>query len=223
LLWPLACAASAQDLPGLGTHASRLEIDVDQPPWRIIGRVQTGLGERCTGFAVAPNVIETAGHCLWIARTGHFVPAWDVHALFGYRMGAFRIHARATQIVVASGYDPHREATTAWTDRALIVLDQPVVKAADLLPMVPTRGGMAAMLGGYQQDRSEIAIGDTRCRIVAIDRIGTHTMLRHDCAGTHGVSGAPLLVRDDGGHWGIAGVAVLAFAGAGGLAASLPH
>jgi protease YdgD len=43
-----------------------------------------------------------------------------------------------------------------------------------------------------------------------------HNLLRHSCAATRGVSGAPLLARAPDGSWGIAGVASLASLGAGG-------
>jgi protease YdgD len=39
---------------------------------------------------------------------------------------------------------------------------------------------------------------------------GGHTLLLHDCNGTHGTSGAPLLVRGADGSWQVAGLQELA-------------
>jgi protease YdgD len=69
-------------------------------------------------------------------------------------------------------------------------------------------------LGGYSQDRNEIIMADTDCRITGagLDR-GGHKLLRHDCVATRGASGAPLLLPGDGGGWRIAGLEVGAFIG----------
>jgi protease YdgD len=58
------------------------------------------------------------------------------------------------------------------------------------------------MLGGYQQDRPEVLLADTGCRLLGL----VNGMLLHDCAGTRGASGAPLLMRL-GETWSVLGVA----------------
>jgi len=78
------------------------------------------------------------------------------------------------------------------------------------------------MLGGYQQDHPLVLMADTECRIVgrATDADG-QLLLRHNCTGTTGDSGAPLLI-EKGGKWCTAGVNVAAEPGvAGGLAVVL--
>jgi protease YdgD len=82
--------------------------------------------------------------------------------------------------------------------------------------------GSAIMLGGYQQDHPLILMADTECRIVAraTDATG-RVLLRHNCTGTKGDSGAPLLI-EKGGKWYTAGINVAAELGvAGGLAINL--
>ena len=66
------------------------------------------------------------------------------------------------------------------------------------------------MLGGYQQDHPLILMADTRCRIGArlVDGSG-RLFLRHSCAGTRGVSGAPLLINR-GDRWHVAAIGVAA-------------
>ena len=64
------------------------------------------------------------------------------------------------------------------------------------------------MLGGYQQDRPEVLMADTACRLIGQFRDPSgRSVLAHDCAGTRGASGSPLLARSpDGSRWGVIGV-----------------
>jgi protease YdgD len=64
------------------------------------------------------------------------------------------------------------------------------------------------MLGGYQQDHPLLLMADIRCRIDGrfVDASG-QLLLRDNCAGTRGVSGAPLLI-DRGGEWRVAAIEV---------------
>ena len=86
----------------------------------------------------------------------------------------------------------------------------------------PPEVGSTIMLGGYQQDHPLVLMADTECRIVgrATDA-GGRLLLRHNCTGTRGDSGAPLLI-EKGGKWYTAGVDVAAELGvASGLAVVL--
>lgn len=120
-----AMAAPAVALPGLGADSHRSVVDVNTAPWRILGRVQTSLGGRCTGFAVAPTVMLTAAHCLWLPATRHYIQPEDVHVLMGYAMGQYRLHAQVTRFVIAPDMilrtkaGPHRRIGPRWfwTDR----------------------------------------------------------------------------------------------------------
>ncbi|XAO72234.1 MAG: trypsin-like serine protease [Acetobacteraceae bacterium] len=72
----------------------RHRVDVTQPPWLILGRLQTELGTRCTGFFIAPNVVMTAAHCLWLEESGHYIRPHSVHFLRAYHRGHFAAEAR---------------------------------------------------------------------------------------------------------------------------------
>ncbi|XAO72233.1 MAG: hypothetical protein AAYR33_04945 [Acetobacteraceae bacterium] len=52
----------------------------------------------------------------------------------------------------------------------------------------------------YEQDFSEIARGDQNCHVTAV----SGRLIRHNCTTTHGVSGAPIMIRRDG-EWAIGG------------------
>ncbi|MBS1103086.1 trypsin-like serine protease [Gluconobacter sp. Dm-62] len=215
-----ALAVPAVALPGLGPDSHRSVVDVNVAPWRILGRVQTSLGGRCTGFAVAPTVMVTAAHCLWLPATHHYIQPGDIHVLMGYAVGQYRLHAQVTQFVIAPGYDPANEGGTAPEDRATLILDRQVVTPGDLVPYGVARLGDQAMLVGYPQDRSEVPYGDIACQI---NGLAVNGLIHHDCSATRGDSGGPLFVRQSDGEWAVVGIDVLATSGRGGFAAPLPR
>ncbi|WP_272910912.1 trypsin-like serine peptidase [Falsiroseomonas oryziterrae] len=195
-------------LPGIGTADPRQQADVRQMPWRALGRVQTELGGRCTGVMVATNRVLTAAHCLVAPTSRQFVQPGSIHFLLGYERGGFAARARAASYVIGQGYAPDRGPSGA--DWALLVLEQPIATSDRILPLIreapPPR--TPVMLGGYQQDRPEVLMADTACRVLGLQRQPSgHPILIHDCAGTRGASGAPLLaLMPDGRRWGVVGV-----------------
>jgi protease YdgD len=213
----LAAPAGAQEtrrspqgvlLPGIGANDPRQRVDPAGAPWRALGRVQTEVGNRCTGALVGPRTVLTAAHCLVSGTSRRFVQPRSVHFLLGYDRGQWAARARVTAYVTGPGYDPERGP--AGADWALLTLDQAIGTPDRMLPLLrqapPPR--TPVMLGGYQQDRPEVLMADTACRLIGMQRHGTgHQTLVHDCAGTRGSSGAPLLARTaDGTRWAVAGV-----------------
>lgn len=214
-LWAASCVqvhAAKVDLPGVGNGARHV-IDVSRAPWRILGRVQTELGGRCTGFLVAPSVIMTAAHCLWRDEAAAFIQPSSVHFMLGYDTGSWRATARAVRFVIPPAYDPVHPLRTSQADHATIILDHALATSGELPPVVTAHAGDQAMLAGYQQDRKELAMGDLACQVVRV----RGQLIDHDCAATHGASGAPLLVKTKAG-WGVAGIDVTAQQGQGGTA-----
>ena len=204
-------------LPGLGAGTVRVPVSVGDPPWSSLVRVQVPGVSRCTGFVVARDLVVTAAHCLWSARVGRMARPGRVHVLAGYDRGTFRAHAVARSYRVGEGFDGRSEAGLGG-DVAVLALDAPV--GGPSLPWAgAARPGQAAMLGGYEQDRSEALLADTDCRVMGrVVDAGGRALLQHACAATRGASGAPLLVRE-GGVWAVAGVNVAASVGdVGGLA-----
>lgn len=217
LLLALAAPLSAQEtqrvpqgvlLPGIGAQDPRQRVDQADPPWRAIGRVQTEVGGRCTGALVGPRTVLTAAHCLVSSTSGRFVQPGSIHFLLGYDRGAWTARARVTGFTTGRDYVPGRGP--AGDDWALLTLDAPIGTPARILPLLRDAPAprTPVMLGGYQQDRPEVVMADTACRAIGLQRHGTgHRTVVHDCAGTRGSSGAPLLARlPDGRGWGIVGV-----------------
>lgn len=209
LLRPLAllALAAASPLPGIGDSDSRHLVDARAAPWTALARLQVPGVDRCTAVAVAPGLVLTAAHCLWNRLVNRFVPPDTVHVLAGYDAGRFVSHVIATGYRVAPGYDPLRPDATRGADVALVWLALPLTGTTPLNLAATPAPGTAAMLGGYNQDRNEVIEADTNCHVTA-SGIG---ILTHDCAATHGTSGAPLLVRGFDGAWRIAGIQTGAF------------
>ena len=195
-------------MPGIGANDPRQRVNQAEAPWRALGRVQTELGGRCTGVLVAPDRVLTAAHCLVAPRSGRFVQPGSVHFLLGYDRGEWAARARVTAFAIGAGYEPDRGP--AGADWAVLTLDRRIGTPDRILPLLrqapPPR--TAVMLGGYQQDRPEVVMADTACRVIGLQRHASgHQTLVHDCAGTRGASGAPLLARTaDGRGWGVVGV-----------------
>ncbi|MDB5375314.1 MAG: protease [Belnapia sp.] len=191
-------------LPGLGTADPRRPVDLAAAPWRGIGRVQTELGTSCTGTLIGPSQVLTAAHCLVAPRTRALVQPGSIHFLLGYDRGSHRGHAQVTAYRTGSGYLPGGGGPAA-ADWAVLTLGVPLGTPDRVLPLLgrypEPRTPLA--LGGYQQDRREVVLADTTCRFLGF----AGGMLVHDCAGTRGVSGAPLLLRGPDGGWVVAGVA----------------
>ncbi len=213
LLALLALAGAAPVLPGVGVSDGRMTVIATDMPWRALARLQVPGETRCTAVLIGGRTALTAAHCLWGRHTRRFVPADSVHVLTGYEAGRFTHHA------IASAY--HRAAddtarpAAAERDFAVVTLAEPIGDAVLPLAEADPPVGTPVMLGGYNQDRGEVIEADTRCQIVGV----APGRLIHDCAGTHGTSGAPLLALAADGAWQVVGLQVAAFTDhAGGIA-----
>jgi protease YdgD len=214
-------------LPGHGAHDPRGRLDPNKVPWRAIGKLQgatLNLRVLCTGTLVSPSTVLTAAHCVYNPRTQrNFLPE-TLHFLIGHDGSRYAGHAIGVRLETGPSYDPSRPSETRGSDWALVSLGTRLGVADRVLPMIaePPEIGSTIMLGGYQQDHPLILMADTECRIIgrATDATG-RVMLRHNCAGTNGAGGAPLLI-EKGGKWYTAGIDVAAELGvASGLAVML--
>lgn len=183
-------------LPGVGENDPRVLVDESREPWISLVKVQTNLGTRCTGALVAPRRVVTAHHCV-LNRALQTLPPSSLHVLFGFERGEYRAHRGVASLVVGGPFDRLKSATGMARDWAVLTLDGDAPEGVKPLALAidPPKGGTAAMLGGYSMDRAQVLTADTRCSVVGRESAGRDGLLIHNCAGTHGVSGAALLVR----------------------------
>ena len=199
-------------IPGIGPADPRVAVDAAQAPWWAVGRVQTELGGRCTGFLVGPSTALTAAHCLYYARSRHYLRPGSIHFVTGYARGEFTGHARAVAFRIAPGYDPLRQASSAGADWAVLTLDNPLGAAGHVLTLLPAPVaiGDPVVLAGYGQDREEVMEADMVCNVSGWTADGgNRDIMRHDCAGTPGTSGAPVLIHQHG-SWTVIGLEIAA-------------
>ncbi len=211
----LGRAEAAATLPGVGPKDDRVQVDPAELPWRAVGRVQTELGARCTGFLVAPRAVLTAAHCLYRSGPHSFVQPHSVHFLLGYNKGAFTAQARAVELRIGPGFDPARPNPAVGADWALLYLDTTLGTPDHILPLdvLYPVAGTPLLLGGYEQDRAEVLDADLHCAVLAVGQdTRKNVIFFHSCNGTRGSSGAPLIVRLGTG-WAAIGIQVRAAQG----------
>lgn len=137
------------------------------------------------------------------------MPPASVHVLLGYADGIFTRHIMAGSYRVANGYDPLTPGGQG-ADVAVLALAAPIGEAGESLALTeqPIPKGASLMLGGYGQDRAERIAADLSCKSLGYGAgADGRVLLSHDCAGTRGTSGGPVLVQTPGG-WRVAGVQV---------------
>jgi len=194
-----AAAAAAAD--------RRVPVDPNAVPWNTVAKVQTTIGSRCTGVLVAPDTVLTAAHCLYNTRTRAFLQPLSLHVLLGFVREQYRWHRLVASIMLGP-----RVATAPWPptdDWARLRLNEPV-PLAPLAWAASISADAPALLAGYNQDRREVLMADLDCRVTQASLVaGGATLIRHDCSGTHGTSGGPLLARH-GDRWELLGINIAA-------------
>ncbi len=175
-------------------------VDARVPPYTAVGRL-TGL-MICTGALVAdPRIVVTAAHCV-VEHDGK-VTVSKLTFQPGYQMGLaldrFSGEVWAVGSLRQFEYVTVHDASNDW---AIVVLDR---SADPIRPLWvrsygretdgPLEGNI--LLPAYSDDfaGADVLAVDTAC---SVDKIVWEILL-HDCAVSHGASGAPLLVRD--GDW----------------------
>jgi V8-like Glu-specific endopeptidase len=184
-------------------------------PWQAaIGELDTGIqGVHCSAVLVAPDLIATASHCLFLATSPR--PAKPSQIVFKPNQGAARAlpESRGVRIAaigaqVRSGHITQNDVPVDW---ALIQIS-PAVRAVQPIPVVSLT--IAAMLDrihsgarlvtlGYGNGAYDTAVEHDECRLVSHQELGfapDDRWLPLSCYIRIGDSGGGVLLIDKNGR-----------------------
>lgn len=184
-------------------------LDVEMPddfPRAAVGRVNTRIGGFCTGTLIDDRVVLTAAHCLWNPRTRSWLPPGSLHFLAGYDRGKAADEAPVVRYYIPERRREAGERGVPHLDWALLTLARDIGGRLPTIPLEDARRRMPATAGAglsviqaaYRQDRAHALSIERRCGLFRAP--ASDVLLTHDCAGTHGASGAPLLARSADGY-----------------------
>jgi len=163
----------------------------------MIGRVNMDGRGHCTGTLVGDNLVLTASHCLWDKKTERWYGAQFVHFVAGYSQYGFAGHSKASQLLISRQSDPATflETTAFPNDWAVMILEKPLGKElghVDMLDPQLMKGELPNLLiMGYRRDRAHALTAERNC-VARQDPFNAGLFL-HNCQGTFGVSGGPLM------------------------------
>ena len=180
------------------SELTKLMTAYDARGWEAVGRLNIGWGGMCTGALIAPDVVLTAGHCLYSSRSGDQVDPTTIEFLAGWRNGRASAKRRVRSAVIHPKYvysGPSGNDTVAY-DLAILKLESGI-RLSHIQPF-PTgkrpRKGASVGVVSYARERADSPSIQEVCHVLA-RRQGALVL---SCDVDFGSSGAPIFAEIDG-------------------------
>ncbi len=192
-----ASAFAAED--DSASELTKLMTAYDARGWEGVGRLNIGFGGMCTGALIAPDLVLTAGHCLYSANTGDVIDPSLIEFHAGWRNGRASASRKIRRAVVHPDYEyvgPTAQDASISVDLALLQLDS-AIRLAHIQPFPtgkrPRKGAQVGVVS-YARNRSDSPSIQEVCHVLA-RRQGTLVL---SCDVDFGSSGAPIFAEVDG-------------------------
>ncbi len=185
LLWTTAALAESAGL-------RRLDTGDESRGWEAVGRIDFDTAGFCTGVLVAPDLVLTAGHCLFDKVTGRKFTAPEIRFSAGLRNGRASAYRAVKHAVLHPRYRYSRntDADQVRNDVALLQLARPI-RTTEVLPFNTAHRpgpGEPISVVSYAHDRADAPSLQEACEVV--DR--RRGVLVMSCDADFGASGAPV-------------------------------
>ncbi|OOY27493.1 hypothetical protein BMI90_12880 [Thioclava sp. L04-15] len=173
----------------------RLSQRADLFGWEAVGKVAIGEGGFCTGVLIAPDLVLTAGHCIFDRSRNAARPPSEIRFLAG-QTGDMEIAAQPVARMVADpDYAPFVpiSAETVRHDVALLQLARPIPSSVAAPFRVGTVGpkGTQVSVVSYARGRADMLSWQKSCSVFGRGE----GLVGFDCDVNHGSSGAPVFDR----------------------------